>query len=353
MAPASRQAQPVWPWRAWAAAAAGPARCALLALAAALAGATGAAAQPATTPASSSAMATATVEVIVAFRDDAPTLRRHPLTGGDEGEAARRMLAARAEATGRRLGRTLEAGAPVGRGVQVLRAVGVDAETLARQLAADPEVAYAVPNGRKWRLAVPNDPLYATSTAATRPRGPASGQWYLRAPTATVVSSINAEAAWDRTRGHESVVVAVLDTGVRFEHPDLGRVADGGRLLPGYDFVGDTTWPTTATAATATPATRATGSPPPSRPPALHCDCSTTAPGTARPRPAWWAPPPALTPTTAWAWPAPRRACACCRCACWASASAPTPTSSPACAGPPACRWTACRPTRTRRACST
>jgi len=26
---------------------------------------------------------------------------------------------------------------------------------------------------------------------------------------------------------------------VRFEHPDLGRVADGGSLLPGYDFVSD------------------------------------------------------------------------------------------------------------------
>jgi serine protease len=33
------------------------------------------------------------------------------------------------------------------------------------------------------------------------------------------------------------VVVAVLDTGVRFDHPDLRRFSDGGTLLDGYDFV--------------------------------------------------------------------------------------------------------------------
>jgi serine protease len=113
----------------------------------------------------------------------------------------------------------------------------VDAQTLARQLAADPDVAYAVPNGRKRIATAPNDPLYAEAAAGVRARGPDSGQWYLRAPTNSVVSAINIEAAWARTRGSASVVVAVLDTGVRFEHPDLGRVVNGGVLLPGYDFV--------------------------------------------------------------------------------------------------------------------
>ena len=36
-----------------------------------------------------------------------------------------------------------------------------------------------------------------------------------------------------------SVVVAVLDTGVRFDHADLMRVAAGGNLLPGYDMISD------------------------------------------------------------------------------------------------------------------
>ncbi|MBC7942351.1 MAG: S8 family serine peptidase, partial [Chitinophagaceae bacterium] len=79
-------------------------------------------------------------------------------------------------------------------------------------------------------------PLYP---AAVRANGPDSGQWYLRAPQGAVVSSIDIEAAWARTQGSAGVVVAVLDTGVRFDHPDLGRAAQGGRLLPGYDFVSD------------------------------------------------------------------------------------------------------------------
>jgi len=33
----------------------------------------------------------------------------------------------------------------------------------------------------------------------------------------------------------------VLDTGVRFEHPDLGRASAGGKLLDGYDFVTNAT----------------------------------------------------------------------------------------------------------------
>jgi serine protease len=81
----------------------------------------------------------------------------------------------------------------------------------------------------------PNDPRYASVAAP----GPAAGQWYLRAPSGTVQSSINIEGAWAAVAGVTSgpVVVAVLDTGVRFDHPDLKRVADGGTLLDGYDFV--------------------------------------------------------------------------------------------------------------------
>ena len=36
-----------------------------------------------------------------------------------------------------------------------------------------------------------------------------------------------------------AVVVALLDTGVRFDHPDLLAVSAGGNLLPGYDMVSD------------------------------------------------------------------------------------------------------------------
>jgi Subtilase family len=93
-----------------------------------------------------------------------------------------------------------------------------------------------VPDRRVRRLTAPNDPLYADGVGGT---GPAVGQWYLRAPAGAVQSAIDAEAAWSVTVGNPGIVVAVLDTGVRFEHPDLRSVAAGGNLLPGYDMISD------------------------------------------------------------------------------------------------------------------
>ena len=177
-------------------------------------------------------------DVIVGFKTQAALMRKHALSARASAASVQSTLAQRATTLGLRVGRTLHSGAAVGDGAQVMRSPGMDAATLARHLAADPDVAYAVPNGRKYKVAAPNDPLYPAATASTpRPNGPDSGQWYLRAPDSTIPSAINIEAAWVRTTGRASVVVAVLDTGVRFEHPDLGRVANGGQLLPGYDMV--------------------------------------------------------------------------------------------------------------------
>jgi serine protease len=177
-------------------------------------------------------------EVIVRFKADAATIRQHALGARAKPEEAGAVLAARARALGARAGRTLEAGAAVGERIQVVRQRGADAAELARSLAADPEVEFAEPNVRMRRLQVPpNDPLYPF--ASRQPDGPDAGQWYLRPPDTTFRSSINAQAAWARGFGSAGVVVAVLDTGVRFEHPDLRKVADGGALLDGYDFVAD------------------------------------------------------------------------------------------------------------------
>lgn len=184
-------------------------------------------------------------EVIVRFRTDSALLRQHALPSGARGEALRRALAGRAEALGARTGRVLVAGAAVGERTQVVRAAGVDAAELARRLAADPAVEFAAPNGRKRRLALPDDPLFPPTATELRPNGlgqqsgPASGQWYLHPPDDTLRSAIGIEAAWSRlgSRGRPEVVVALLDTGVRFDHPDLRRLAAGGRMLDGFDFV--------------------------------------------------------------------------------------------------------------------
>lgn len=81
----------------------------------------------------------------------------------------------------------------------------------------DPAVAQAEPNYRRHALRVPNDPGYSV-------------QWHYEA--------INLPRAWDLTTGTptggEPPVVAVVDTGVVANHPDLQ-----GQLLDGYDFVAD------------------------------------------------------------------------------------------------------------------
>jgi serine protease len=188
------------------------------------------------------ALSPAAGEVIVKFKADAPTARRFALAASSDATTVQSRLSSRAAALGARTGRALQTGGAIDARTQVVRAVGVDGATLARQLAADPEIEYAVPNGRKRLLTAPNDPYYLrgpTLSLIGLTGGPDSGQWYLRAPDATLRSAINIEAAWAQTTGSASVVVAVLDTGVRFEHPDLGRASIGGPLLAGYDFVGN------------------------------------------------------------------------------------------------------------------
>lgn len=74
------------------------------------------------------------------------------------------------------------------------------------------EVQYAEPRTLYHATWTPNDPLYSSDQY-----GP---------------QKMQAPAAWDVTKGSSSVVVAVIDTGVQTDHPDLT-----GKTVAGYDFV--------------------------------------------------------------------------------------------------------------------
>jgi PKD repeat protein len=93
-------------------------------------------------------------------------------------------------------------------GVQVVTLPpGLSVEKAIAIYESNPNVRYAEPNFLRELMAAPND-LYF------------SRQWPLL-NTVSPSSDIDAVQAWDVTTGSSSVVVAVVDTGIAYTHPDL------------------------------------------------------------------------------------------------------------------------------------
>lgn len=102
-----------------------------------------------------------------------------------------------------------------------------DIYTVIEQLRNNPDVEYAEPNYIYQTSVVPNDPNYEL-------------EWGF--------DKIGAPAAWDVTKGRSDVIIAVIDTGVDYNHQDLApniwsntrEVADNGIDDDGNGYVDDT-----------------------------------------------------------------------------------------------------------------
>lgn len=93
-------------------------------------------------------------------------------------------------------------------------------EIILERLKRNPRVEYAEPNyTAEVQEMIPNDPYFSTN------------QWGPQ--------KVSGPAAWDLTQGSEGVLVAIVDTGISANHPDLA-----GKVIAGYDYVNNDYDPT-------------------------------------------------------------------------------------------------------------
>ena len=143
--------------------------------------------------------------VIVKFRASSPVLRM-------QAQSALSQHAVQAQALGQRIGIALTAGRAISERSQVVFASGMTSRQLAARIGAESDIEYAVADEKKYIVAAPNDPFYATRAITASAGGPAVGQWYLKPPgpagsgtvAGTAPAAINAEQAWDITTGSAS-----------------------------------------------------------------------------------------------------------------------------------------------------
>jgi subtilisin family serine protease len=114
---------------------------------------------------------------------------------------------------------------------------GVDIKKVLERLMRDPRVEIAQFNYRYTVNVIPNDPQFSVLWGLHN-TGQSGG---------TIGADIHAPEAWDITQGSSTAIVAVLDSGVDYTHPDLvanmwtnpGEIPGNGVDDDGNDYVDD------------------------------------------------------------------------------------------------------------------
>lgn len=103
---------------------------------------------------------------------------------------------------------------------------GSDVENLVDMYRASPDVVYAEPDYLYSADATPWDPYFSNGS-----------QWALEQPSD---EDIDATTAWDVSVGSYSIRLAILDSGIDYNHLDLGEgFGTGCKVSGGYDYVND------------------------------------------------------------------------------------------------------------------
>jgi subtilisin family serine protease len=165
-----------------------------------------------------------------------------------DGASAATIGAAHKEAGGAQTMKSFSFGAHRWHHLKLVKGVTVeDAIAKYRQHAA---VEYAEPNYVFPLAGIPNDPLFTQLWALHNTGQTVSGI------TGTAGADIHALEAWDITTGSPNVIIAVVDAGIAYDHPDLasnmwtnpgetpndGIDNDGNGFVDdyyGYDFIND------------------------------------------------------------------------------------------------------------------
>lgn len=111
------------------------------------------------------------------------------------------------------------------------------ANEVRQQIARSPHVEFVQPN---YVYTIQNDVQGADGdriwlplvvNPAPFPNDPSLSRQY-------AITRINARGAWNTTRGNRATTIAIIDSGIDLNHPDLRD-----KLVPGYDFVQNDTQP--------------------------------------------------------------------------------------------------------------
>jgi hypothetical protein len=98
-----------------------------------------------------------------------------------------------------------------------------DIKAVIEELKKDPNVEYAEPNYINHTYAVPNDTYYNSS-----------GAWGQSYRDMWGLQKISAEAAWNTCTGNSNIIVAVVDTGLDYNHEDIAaNVWSNSDEIPG------------------------------------------------------------------------------------------------------------------------